>query len=64
MVHMLAFMFYLPFVMSLHKSCSWNDGKGHVYDLSSLQKSTNYELVDEKNSLGMFTMVYEYNFCS
>jgi centromeric protein E len=54
----------LPSLTLAHKSCVWKDEKGHLYDLSPMQKSANYELVDEKNSLGMFTMVYQYNFCS
>lgn len=33
-----------------HKKCEWNDGAGHIFDLSALGRSKAYQIIDENNS--------------
>lgn len=60
---MLVFVFILA-VKGAQDTCKWADGHGHSFDLNLLKRSTNYQVPDNDTSMGMFNMVYEFNFCT
>ena len=55
------FIFLILFAHA-EKNCLWHD-KGFTYDLNKLHKTDNYQVPDTDTSMGMFNMLYEFNFC-
>ncbi|CAD8139995.1 unnamed protein product [Paramecium octaurelia] len=45
------------------QQCTWTDESGYTYNLKSLDKPEGWQLKDETSGMGMFSMVYIFNFC-
>ena len=50
--------------LATDKNCLWHDTFGYSYDISKLHNINNYQVPDTDTSMGMFNMVYEFNFCT
>ncbi|KAM3142622.1 hypothetical protein pb186bvf_005281 [Paramecium bursaria] len=49
----------LPIVLG----CIWQDDTGYTYDLTKLDKPGGWQIKDDQSGMGMFSMVYIFNFC-
>lgn len=57
-------MFFLLLYSALATNqCTWVDSNGYVYNLQKLDKPGGWQLKDETSGMGMFSMVYIFNFC-
>lgn len=43
--------------------CSWVDDQGTPYNLKPLDRADAWQLKDTDSGMGMFSMIYVFNFC-
>lgn len=43
--------------------CTWTDDHGSLYNLKPLDRGDAWQLKDAESGMGMFSMVYVFNFC-
>ena len=57
-------MFFLLIVSVIASNpCTWTDENGYNYNLKPLDKEGGWQVKDETSGMGMFSMVYIFNFC-
>lgn len=56
-------LFIIIVFASSSLQCSWTDETGYTYNLKDLDKEGGWQLKDETSGMGMFSMVYIFNFC-
>ena len=70
---MFSLLFLITTSYATDKNCLWHDSFGYTYDISKLHNINNYQVPDTDTSnfskqiykgMGMFNMVYEFNFCT
>lgn len=59
----MSFFIIIFLQVSVLLACQWTDHTGHTYHLDKLDKPEGWQIKDEQSGMGMFSMVYIFNFC-
>ena len=63
LIHNMLILLLVEIALGVGQSCKWTDQEGTSYDLARLDQPGGWQIHDEESDVGLFSMVYIFNFC-